>query len=572
MRRFHNSTRIVVLLAVLVIAAPAAFGLGGPDMGEGNLADVFNDGRTVVWRLTAPHSAVWLTVSTPCGVFHRQYDKGDDPKFSLEELAPDNPDGTYTWQIRIEPQIDPEIQEILAEARSKGDTETPKELWRAGKLPMGPFIQTGEWGVERGEILPPEQEKQGKLRVSAGAGADLGAATSGLERATAADIIHNDDVLILRSLCVGFDCVNGEVFGADTIRLKENNLRIHALDTSVGSFPTTDWRLEFNSNASGGASYFRVIDASAARNILTLEANAPSNSLVVDNGGRVGMGTANPVVELHVANGDTPTLRLEQTTASGFAAQTWDVAGNETSFFVRDATNGSTLPFRIRPGANNNSLVVDTDSDVGVGTLSPSASLHVRRSDGTALTLVEEVSGSVATRTLLRLTNNGGAGFALNNSNSGQEWRFDTGGADFNITLVGTGELAELDSSGNLSIDGDLTANGMNYPSSRAWKDVVTEVDSRQILERLVALPVTVWSYKDDAEGRRHIGTFSEDFHAAFDFLPDGLMLNTIDMHGVAMAAIQGLNQVVEEKDRQIVDLQDRLAKLEAAMSERTEQ
>ena len=54
-----------------------------------------------------------------------------------------------------------------------------------------------------------------------------------------ADIQHLDDVIIGFSLCVGNDCVNGESFGFDTMRLKENNLRIHFDDTSTSaSFPS----------------------------------------------------------------------------------------------------------------------------------------------------------------------------------------------------------------------------------------------------------------------------------------------------------------------------------------------
>jgi hypothetical protein len=49
---------------------------------------------------------------------------------------------------------------------------------------------------------------------------------------TAEDFVINDDMIIIGSLCVGFDCVNGEVFSFDTIRLKENNLRIKFDDTS----------------------------------------------------------------------------------------------------------------------------------------------------------------------------------------------------------------------------------------------------------------------------------------------------------------------------------------------------
>ena len=144
----------------------------------------------------------------------------------------------------------------------------------------------------------------------------------------AADQVILDDLIVDGSACVGFDCVNGESFGSDTIRLKENNLRIHFDDTSSSaSFPNQDWAIEINSNQNGGAEYFGIIDRTTGRRTFTVEANAPSNALYVDDGGRVGLGTSTPVVELHVKSGDSPTLRLEQDGSSGFQAQTWDVAG-----------------------------------------------------------------------------------------------------------------------------------------------------------------------------------------------------------------------------------------------------
>ena len=87
---------------------------------------------------------------------------------------------------------------------------------------------------------------------------------------------------------------------------------------------------------------------------------------------------------IHTIDGDTPTLRLQQDGSSGFAPQTWDVAGNETNFFIRDVTNGSQLPFRIRPDAPTNSIFVDVDGDVVMGTSSPDSALHVRSTDETA--------------------------------------------------------------------------------------------------------------------------------------------------------------------------------------------
>lgn len=174
-----------------------------------------------------------------------------------------------------------------------------------------------------------------------------------------ADQVILDDLIVDGSACVGLDCVDGESFDSDTIRMKENNLRLHADDTSASaSFPATDWRLVFNDSENGGANKFAVEDATAATTPFTIEGSAPSNSLYVDDGGRLGLGTNAPVVDIHSKSGNTPTLRLEQDGSSGFTAQTWDLAGNEANFFVRDATNGSKLPFRIEPDSPGNSIFI----------------------------------------------------------------------------------------------------------------------------------------------------------------------------------------------------------------------
>lgn len=193
-----------------------------------------------------------------------------------------------------------------------------------------------------------------------------------------ADFVINDDLIVDGSACIGFDCVNGESFSFDTIRLKENNLRIKFDDTSVAaSFPRTDWQLTANASANGGASKFSIDDISGSRTPFTVEANARSHSLYVDDGGRIGNRTSTPSTEIHTIDGDSPTLRLQQDGSSGFAPQTWDLAGNETNFFVRDVSNGSTLPFRIRPGAPTSSIFIDVDGDVGYGTASPAQDIHI---------------------------------------------------------------------------------------------------------------------------------------------------------------------------------------------------
>ncbi len=270
-----------------------------------------------------------------------------------------------------------------------------------------------------------------------------------------ADIVHLDDVIVSLSLCVGQDCVNGESFGFDTIRLKENNLRIRAVDTSnSASFPSRDWQITFNDSANGGANKFSIDDIDGGRTPFTLEAGAPSHSLYVDDAGRVGLGTNNPVVELHIPDGDTPTLRLEQNGSSGFTPQTWDVAGNETNFFVRDATNGSKLPFKIRPSAPTNSIYVNTDGNIGFGTASPTQPLHIS-GDGSQRRGIRLEQTTAATKWDINNYETGaaeGAGnLGINLGGAGLRFLITTAGVVQIPNLVNCTTGIKTDASGNLS-------------------------------------------------------------------------------------------------------------------------
>ena len=65
----------------------------------------------------------------------------------------------------------------------------------------------------------------------------------------------------------------------------------------------------------------------------------------------------------------------------------------------------------------------------------------------------------------------------------------------------------------------------------------------------MAALPLARWSYKEDP-GTRHLGPVAQDFYAAFNVGPDDKHIATVDADGVALAAIQGLNQKLEEGTR----------------------
>jgi len=106
-----------------------------------------------------------------------------------------------------------------------------------------------------------------------------------------------------------------------------------------------------------------------------------------------------------------------------------------------------------------------------------------------------------------------------------------------------------------------------NTVSDRAMKDNIRPVDVKEVLSRLVHVPISKWSYKTQDSSIEHMGPMSQDFYAAFGLGEDDKHISTIDPDGVALAAIQGLYELVKEKDARIADLEARLAALEAITS-----
>ena len=340
------------------------------------------------------------------------------------------------------------------------------------------------------------------------------------------DAVTAGDSIVQGSLCVGLDCVDNEVFGYDTIRLKENNTRIHFQDTSTGAgFANTNWQLTANDANSGGLNKFSIEDLTAATVPFTVVGAAPTNALYVDSSGRVGLRTSTPALNIHIASGDTPAIRLDQS-GGGFTPQTWDVAGNEANFFVRDSTGGSRLPFRIRPGAPTSSIDIAASGNVGFGIASPTAHIDVQANAA--------LSTPVA---VLRVTNGDGS------VDSTQTERF----------LV--------DSSGNVVARGTIS-----QLSSRLAKEHFAPIDNRALLAKLDAMPVSSWNYRGAPEQERHIGPVAEDFHAAFALGASNRYIAPTDMAGVALASVKALQDEIRERDAKIESLEERLRKLEARL------
>jgi hypothetical protein len=438
-------------LSVLLTVVAVLGGVAAAEAAPGKLANPNAGPAGIEWRPVATEMGLVLTVSGPQGFYLRQeFGPGQTASFSVFDSAGAvRPAGSYMYELRAVPQIDEATRTQLQAARESG-TE-PSVLGKAGRRALE--VQSGAFAIADGSILM-------------GGGSEPGAgkpAGSGGSRIAPKDQVIPDDLIVQGSICAGLDCVNNENFGFDTIRMKENNTRIDFTDTSTSAgFPSQDWEIAANDSASGGRNALIVSDEN--NQIFVIESGNVSNALYVDDAARIGLRTSNPVLDLHIATSNTPGIRLEQTSAGGFTAQTWDIAGNEANFFVRDVTGGSLLPFRIRPGAPTSSVDISADGDVGIGTASPSASLHVSRSDGTAQLLVEETSGTEAIRQNIQITNNGRTQMRLTDTSAdgGNSWFFGTREGAFQINEendAGQNDFI-LSSAGSITIPGTITTGG----------------------------------------------------------------------------------------------------------------
>ena len=452
----HTLRKTLAALSISLVTTAGAFAAPAPsaqhDIAAGSIA----------WQATQGQSSV-LSVTGPQGTFQVQFENGSQPILGL--TGPEGQalvDGSYTYELKSMPNLSQDQLAALEEARANGDLLATKLILPESR------IQTGGFTIQGGLFVTPEVEFV--ERPAATKDSDIG------EKAQ----VFATDLIVDGSACIGIDCDTNESFGFDTLRLKENNLRIKFLDTSASAnFPGNDWQLTANDSSNGGANKFSIDDVTGGKTPFTVLAGAPTGSLFINANGDVAVGNSNPVVELHVTDGDSPTLRLQQDGSAGFATRTWDIAGNETNFFVRDVENGSALPFRIRAGAPENSLYISPTGDVALGNQNPSAKLDVvggaeingsavvQGTDGTtSMTITETLAGNTG-RDMLTINNTGEIRVLLNNTSNSRNWTIEhsSGGNLLLDRVDDTGTEFNLDKDGNLTIEGSLTASGSTFPT-----------------------------------------------------------------------------------------------------------
>ena len=137
---------------------------------------------------------------------------------------------------------------------------------------------------------------------------------------------------------------------------------------------------------------------------------------------------------------------------------------------------------------------------------------------------------------------------------------YSNGPGSFTVSVPGDILFSATNTPG---IGCSLTLAGWHCTSDRATKQSIRDINVRDVLKRVVNLAVPSWEFIG-ATDNRHIGPMAQDFKKAFGLGDNDKTISAMDMGGVALAAIQGLNEklvaALKDKDAELKAMKHELA------------
>jgi hypothetical protein len=274
-----------------------------------------------------------------------------------------------------------------------------------------------------------------------------------------------------------------------------------------------------------------------------------SQRMTIGANGNVGVGTT------------TPNFPLSFGQTLGDKLALWDDGNGQyygfgiTNFGLQIHADTSLADIIFGYGSSSNlteTMRIKGNGNVGIDTTTPVNNLQVGNQLISAVGYGLQVN-SPTYGADIQINNSSGLGLVLHN--------YAGGNAAMLQIRNGSSDTAVFNAYGN----GSVYAASFNPTSDRNAKENFQAVSPEEVLAKVSSLSIQKWNFQTDT-ATTHIGPMAQDFYAAFGVGPDDKHISTVDADGVALAAIQGLNQKLGQKETEISDLKRTVEELKQLM------